>query len=169
MLAGLKTWKANCPLWNQTHKLGLHVFQRRALFFSGCSSALGKMLSIRTFVQVVAFSGAWSNSDLTLYFISIQTAASHRMDYSTVLPVPTEKLIKTSKVLKEAHGCKWSCCTPALLDIHDLGHQAIDQVSPTPWPFSFPLDMCCGCKTQVGTPDPRIASRLTTSWHPSWF
>ena len=57
--------------------------------FSGCSSALVKYLSSRTDVQVPR-SLFWGREhpDLTLYFTSIQTPASHSLDYSTALPVP---------------------------------------------------------------------------------
>ena len=34
---------------------------------------------------------AWSDPDLTQFFVSIQTAASHGLDHSTALPVPASK------------------------------------------------------------------------------
>ena len=62
--------------------------------FSGCSSALVKYLSSRTDVQVPR-SLFWGREhpDLTLYFTSNQTPASHSLEYSTALPVPLHNYI----------------------------------------------------------------------------
>ena len=58
--------------------------------FSGSSRAVVKLLSSWTYVQEPSscLSGAWRVPGQTLYFISIQTAASHGLDNSTALPVP---------------------------------------------------------------------------------
>ena len=71
--------KSKLPSPLTLHSTSCDVEQLFLPCFSGCSSALVKYLSSIMYVHVprCCFSGVRSNPDVSLYFKSIQTAASH--------------------------------------------------------------------------------------------
>ena len=97
---GIEDVKSNCPVWNWTCDLVLHILLLQAtllaLFFwlFQCPGVVAEWWIVCTGAP---HSGGYLSSDLgwtrpTTCAPFSQTAASHGLDYSTALPVPASKI-----------------------------------------------------------------------------